>query len=102
MPTRARRSFTREFKTEAVRAAERSGNVAQTARDLGITPNALYRWKRELAGDGHRAFPGNGSPRDEELARLRRENKRLHEELSIVKKALGGIVGDPLVSSPSR
>ena len=96
MPTRARRSFTREFKTEAVRAAERNGNVARTARDLGITPNVLYRWKRELAGDGPRAFPGNGSPRDEELARLQRENKRLQQENEILKKAVG------IVSSPLR
>ena len=91
-----RRSFSPEYKLEAVRAAERSGNVARTARDLGLTAKLLHRWKRELRDDGHRAFPGNGSPRDEELARLRRENKRLHEELSIVKKALG------IVSSPSR
>jgi transposase len=100
MPTR--RHFSRELKLEAVRAAERNGNVAQTARDLGINANALYRWKRELRDDGHRAFSGNGVPRDEELARLRRELKRAQEELAIVKKALGGIVGDPLVSSPSR
>lgn len=86
----ARRTFTREYKVEAVRAAERSGNAAQTARDLGI------RWKRELRDDGRHAFSGNGVPRDEELARLKRENKRLQEELSILKKAVG------IVSSPSR
>jgi len=91
-----RRSFTREYKLEAVRAAERSGSVAQTARDLGINDGLIHRWKRELTGDGPRAFPGNGSPRDEELARLRRENKRLQDELAIIKKALG------IVSSPSR
>ncbi len=91
-----RRSFTREYKLEAVRAAERAGNVAQTARDLGIKAALLHRWKRELAGDGPRAFPGNGSPRDEEFVRLRRENRRLKDELSIVKKALG------IVSSPPR
>jgi len=96
MPTRTRRAFSREYKLEAVRAAERSGNVARTARDLGINADLIRRWKRELVGDGPRAFPGNGSPRDEELARLRRENKRLQDELSIVKKAIG------IVSSPSR
>ena len=92
----ARRTFTREYKAEAVRAAERSGNAAQTARDLGIRPALVHRWKRELRDDGRRAFPGNGSPRDEELAALKRENKRLQDELSIIKKALG------IVSSPSR
>ena len=91
-----RRHFSREFKLETVRAAERSGNASQTARDLGISANLVHRWKRELREDGHRAFSGNGVARDEELARLRRENKRLHDELSIVKKALG------IVSSPSR
>ena len=91
-----RRTFTREYKLEAVRAAERSGNVAEVARDLGIRSNLLHRWKRELRDDGHRAFSGNGVPRDEELARLRRENKRLQEENTILKKAVG------IVSSPSR
>lgn len=91
-----RRSFSAEYKLEAVRAAERSGSVAQTARDLDIRPGLVHRWKREIRDDGRRAFPGNGSPRDEELVQLRRENKRLHDELSIIKKALG------IVSSPSR
>ena len=96
MPTRTRRSFTPEYKREAVRAAERSGNVARTARDLGIEAKLIHRWKRELAGDAPRAFPGNGSPRDEELARLQRENRRLQQENEILKKAVG------IVSSPLR
>ena len=91
-----RRAFTPDYKREAVHAAERNGNVARTARDLGLSPNVLYRWRRELAGGGGRAFPGNGVPRDEELVRLRRELKRAQEELAIVKKALG------IVSSPSH
>lgn len=91
-----RRAFTREYKTEAVHAADRSGNVALTARDLGIRPALIHRWKRELRDDGGRAFPGNGAPRDEEMARLKRELRQAREELSIVKKALG------IVSSPSR
>jgi len=91
-----RRAFTREYKTEAVHAADRSGNVAHTARDLGIRPALIHRWKRELRDDGGRAFPGNGARRDEELAQLRRELRQAREELSIVKKALG------IVSSPSR
>ena len=91
-----RRSFTPEYQLEAVRAAERSGNAAQTARDLGIRPALVHRWKRELRDDGRRAFPGNGAPRDEELARLKRELRQAREELSILKKAVG------IVSSPSR
>ena len=97
-----RRSFTPGYKLEAVRAAERSGNAAQTARDLGIRPALIHRWKRELRDDGRRAFPGNGSPRDEELARLKRELKQAREEVAILKKAVGGAGDRPPVSSPSR
>lgn len=91
-----RRSFSTEFKLEAVRAAERSGSVAQTARDLDIKPALIHRWKRELRDDGPRAFPGNGAPRDEEFARLKRDHKRLQQENEILKKAVG------IVSSPFR
>ncbi len=91
-----RRSFSAEYKLEAVRAAERSGNVAQTARDLDIKASLLYRWRREYQNDGRRAFPGNGSPRDEELAQLRRQLKQAKEEVAILKKAVG------IVSSASR
>lgn len=91
-----RRSFTPEYKREAVRLADDLGNVSQAARDLGIAPKLIHRWKRELHDDGRRAFPGNGSPRDEELARLKRELKQAREEVAILKKAAG------IVSSPSR
>ena len=91
-----RRSFSSEYKLEAVRAAERSGSVAQTARDLDVSATLIHRWKRELRDDGRRAFPGNGAPRDEELARLRRELRQAREEVAILKKAVG------IVSSPSR
>ncbi len=97
-----RRSFSRDYKVEAVRAAELPGNTSRTARDLGVKPALLHRWKRDLAGDGHRAFPGNGVARDEELARLKREDKRLQQELEILKKAVGLGRSRPSVSSPPR
>ena len=49
----------------------------------------IYRWRGRLAEDGARSFPGSGNPRDEELARLKRENDRLCEEVAILKKAVG-------------
>ena len=45
--------------------------------------------KQVLDDDGERAFPGNGNPRDEELAQIKRENARLKEENAILKKAVG-------------
>lgn len=89
-----KRTFTEEFKREAVRLAMERGNVSAVARDLGIHETVLTRWKRRLQEDENstassRAFPGRGNPRDEAMARLERENARLKEENEILKKAVG-------------
>lgn len=83
-----RKSYTKEFKLEAIRLADAQG-VAKTSRDLDIGENLIYRWRSRLAEDKARAFPGSGNPRDEELAHLKRENDRLLEEVAILKKAVG-------------
>jgi transposase len=87
-----RRSFSKEFKLEAVALVTEKGlSVAQAARDLGISENVLGRWKREFLEDPSEAFPGKGrlKSQDEELARLRRENEILRQERDILKKAVG-------------
>jgi len=43
-----RRTFTEEFKRDAVRLANECGNLARVARDLGIHKNVLARWKKQL------------------------------------------------------
>lgn len=78
-----RRAFTREFKQEAVTLMTAGGHqTAQVARDLGITPNLLRRWKQEVADDPVTAFPGKGrrKPHEEEFARLKRELARVTQE----------------------
>ena len=80
---RTRRAFTREFKQEAVKLVTAGGHpTAQVARDLGITPNLLRRWKQEVAGDPVAAFPGKGrrKPHEAELARLTRDLARVTQE----------------------
>jgi len=84
-----RRSFSKEFKLEAVRMAATSGNTAQTARELGVKADLIRRWRKRIEEDGRRAFPGHGKPRDEELARLQKEVRRLKEENIVLKKAAG-------------
>ncbi len=88
-----RKTYTREFKVEAVRLLETSGKSGhQIEADLGIGTGQVYRWRTQLAqegqGKGIRAFPGNGKPRDEELAELRKENRNLREERDILRKAV--------------
>jgi transposase len=86
-----RRVFSEEFRLEAVKLAKR-GEVAvsEIARDLGIHESCLYRWIRNQDGRS-KARSGDGLSRDErsELARLRRDVKRLETEREILKKAVG-------------
>ncbi len=86
-----RRTFTPEFKIEAVRLLEFGDKkAADLARELGIPRNKLYKWREQLkAGDAQAAFPGSGrrSAREAEVAALQRENERLREENDILKKA---------------
>jgi transposase len=87
---RQRRSFTREFKVEAVKLVTEKGySVAEAARSLDIGQTLLRSWKLAFGQEGDQAFPGNGnlSPFEEELRQLRADNKRLLMERDILKKA---------------
>jgi transposase len=85
-----RRTYTPEFKAEAVKlVTERGHSVAEAARSLGIHDTLLRSWKQALEAQGEQAFPGHGKvpPFEEELRRLRAENQRLRAERDILKKA---------------
>jgi transposase len=89
--SRNRRSYSREFKEDAVRLAEEPGRSGhQVALELGISPSVLNRWRKQLESNGAEAFPGKGrlSAPDEEVRRLSRELARVTEEREILKKAL--------------
>ena len=87
---RSRRTYTSEFKSEAVKLVTEKGySVAEAARSLDIHQTLLRSWKQALHDKGDQAFPGHGNlpPLEEELRRLRAENKRLLAERDILKKA---------------
>lgn len=83
-----RRKYTREFKQEAVQLV-RSAEVpaSQIARDLGIDPNMLSRWCREVGSIGNKAFQGQGKPHDEEMAALKRELLQVRKERDFLREA---------------
>jgi transposase len=85
-----RRTYSREFKVEAVKLVTDQGySVAEAARSLGVHETVLRSWKQALAEHGEQAFPGQGHlpAFEEELRRLRAENLRLRQERDILKKA---------------
>lgn len=66
-----RRRFSAEYKQEAVELARSSNKTAsQIARDLGIDPNMLSRWCRELETSPQKAFPGKARHGMRSLPRL--------------------------------
>ena len=90
MERRKRRSFTPEFRAEAVRLVrEGSKNLPQVAKDLDLTESALRNWVREADGaEGKNPAAGalTGGER-EELVRPRKENRQLTMERDFLKKA---------------
>jgi transposase len=104
-----RRTFTREFKLEAVKLVkERGVSVAQACRDMEVHESVLRSWMRQQATDPQHAFPGHGQmkPEQQEIERLRREVVRLKAERDILKKAAAffakGEAGPPSVRGPGR
>lgn len=90
-----RRRYTKEFKLQAIeRVIEEDRPVAEVARELGISPNLLSKWKAEYL-----IAPSNGPlPKEtpeQEVRRLRKENERLRQERDFLKKAVGFFSQNP-------
>lgn len=83
---RQKRTYTEEFKRDAIALVTEQGySAAAAARSLGINDNLIYKWRKdfELQENG----VGLSSVEREELKRLRKENKQLRMETEILKKA---------------
>ena len=95
---RTRRTFTDEFKREAVKLVKQPvAMVTHIARDLGIDQSVLRRWVSQEQ-DGVMDMRANKPLRSEsasEVERLQRELRRVTTERDILKKALGYFARDP-------
>jgi transposase len=79
--------YPEDFRRDAValvRSSEKS--IPQLAKELGVSPQSLRNWVKQVQLDGERR-DGLTSDEREELRRLRRENRRLEQERDILKKA---------------
>ena len=88
---KAYKTYTKEFKLEAVRMMDESDRpTSELAMKLGIRRNQLYKWKEQMNKTGDVASAKKGRPKKEdqsEFTKLKQENKRLKEENEILKKA---------------
>ena len=85
---KTRRRFTSEFKSEAVKLLAESGQpLQQVAAELGVHANQLRTWRNEQLAAGSAEALARQKAEAAELARLRRENKRLEQENEILKRA---------------
>ena len=84
-----RRTFSEEFKRNAVQRAEAGGHsFAQISRELGIHSSLLQVWRKKYASATAGAEkPASSESIEAELRRLRRENASLKEDREILKKA---------------
>jgi len=76
-----------EFRRRAVELTRQPGaSVARIAKDLGISESGLRRWMAQDDVDAGRK-EGLSTREREELAQLRRDNRRLEMEIEILKRA---------------
>src|ERR671927_406315 len=83
-----RRRFTAEFKAQAVeRLLDGGRGLTEVATELGISPGQLSGWRNEHLAAGSAEALAARKAEQAELQRLKRENRRLEEEVEILRKA---------------
>ena len=89
MSKRAYKTYSKEFKVEAVRlAAESDKPVTQVARELGLRVNQIYKWRKELEEKQDSAFSRRRAAKDKdaEIWRLKKALAASQEENEFLKK----------------
>lgn len=88
--TKRRTIYTKEFKLAILSQIEAGIPLAQVARENGIHPALVGRWKKEFKENPEKAFSGTGQPYKDQarLAELERMVGRLYAENEFLKKTL--------------
>jgi transposase-like protein len=89
---RKRRTFTKEFKAEAVRVVREGEKLGKSpgviAKELDLTETSLREWVRRADAHEGKGPPGAATTTErEELASLRKRVRLLEMERDILKKA---------------
>jgi len=73
MTTQIRKTYTREFKLEALQLVKTSGkSISQIERDVGLSQGTLFHWRQQFTQQSTEAFLGHGrlSATDEHVRQL--------------------------------
>ena len=98
MDTRKYRTYSKEFKLEALGLLESSGkSVAQLERELGITTGLLPKWKQRYGVNKieQSLEPSDLAAAQAELRRVKRELTIVSQERDILKKAIAIFSKEP-------
>jgi transposase len=85
-----RKRYDPAYKLEICKSVDSgTATVAELSRETGISENTLYIWLKRYRENREKPFVGSGHvlPENEELVRLRRENRDMKEEIEILKLA---------------
>ena len=86
-------AYTEEFRKEAVKRADQEGTTnAAVAKELGISVQQIYNWRRQFNRLSDKQFNSmNGvdysKKENEEIRRLKRELHKKEQETEFLKKA---------------
>lgn len=93
MARKKTQAYSEEFRREAIRRSQKDGNTtASVAKELGISPQQIYNWKRQFNRLSDKQFNSmdgvDYSKREsEEVRKLKRKNAELEKEIEFLKKA---------------
>ena len=91
-----KKSYTQEFKNEAIKLAEKNG-IEPASKDLGISSGALRSWKNQKINPKMKSL----EEAERELARVKKENEYLKKINEVLKKSHGIFAQDHLKDSKS-
>lgn len=85
--------YSETYKREAVAKAQASGNVSQTAQELGISNKTLHAWIKQY---GERLDIDNASVKDlsARVRQLERQLAKREGQIDVLKKAIGIVSQD--------
>ena len=84
---RERRNYTENFKQQLVQLHNNGKARSEIIREYDLTGSAFDKWVKRINATGSSREKDNRTPEQEELLRLRKENKQLKMENDILKQA---------------